>query len=93
MLKPYTTNQVAEQVLGFTWDAEGKTSIAANDGINVLVFVRGQEVVANTEHPRGKGDFSKLQPPCLPRAQANVVRESLSDGWVFLVVAPGITIR
>ena len=85
VLSPYTTDQTAEQVLGFKWDAESKTSIAGSDGINVLVFVQNQQVVAYTEHPRNKGDFSKLQPRCLPRSQSAVERESGTDGWVFLV--------
>lgn len=85
VLSPYTTNKSAEQVLGFKWDAESKTSIAGSDGINVLAFVQNQQVVAYTEHPRNKGDFSKLQPRCLPRSQSTVKRESGSDGWVFLV--------
>jgi len=85
VLSPYTTNQTAEQVLGFKWDAESKTSIAGSDGINVLVFVQNQQVVAYTEHPRNKGDFSKLQPRCLPRSQSTVERKSGADGWVFLV--------
>ena len=84
-LSPYTTNQTAEQVLGFKWDAESKTSIAGSDGINVLVFVQNQQVVAYTEHPRNKGDFSKLQPRCLPRSESTVKREYGADGWVFLV--------
>ena len=85
VLSPYTTNQTAEKVLGFRWDAESKTSIAGSDGINVLVFVQNQQVVAYAEHPRNKGDFSKLQPRCLPRSQSAVERESGTDGWVFLV--------
>ena len=85
VLSPYTTNQTAEQVLGFRWDAESKTSIAGSDGINVLVFVQKQQVVAYTEHPRNKGDFSKLQPRCLPRSQATVKREPAAGGWVYLV--------
>lgn len=85
VLSPYTTNQTAEQVLGFSWDAESKTSIAGSDGINVLVFVQNQQVVAYAEHPRNKGDFSKLQPRCLPRSQATVTRELGAGGWVYLV--------
>lgn len=91
VLTPYTTNARAEQVLGFAWDAERNTSIAGNEGINILVFVQGQEVVAYTEHSRRKGDFSKMQPSCLPRTQAIVVREQMSNGWVFLVASqPGL---
>lgn len=85
ILSPYSTNQTAELVLGFKWDAESKTSIAGNDGINVLVFVQEQRVVAYTEHPRDLGDFSKLQPRCLVRTQATVKRESDNSGWVSLV--------
>lgn len=85
VLSPYTTNQTAEQILGFKWDAESKTSIAGSEGINVLVFVQNQQVVAYTEHPRNKGDFSKLQPRCLPRPHAIVKRESGAGNWVYLV--------
>ncbi|MCM2320198.1 MAG: hypothetical protein NDI93_12875 [Pseudomonas sp.] len=85
ILSPYTTNQTAEKVLGFWWDAESKTSIAGNDGINVLIFVQNQQVVAYAEHPRNKGDFSKLEPSCLLRSQATVRREAGADGWVYLV--------
>src|SRR5262249_51840729 len=62
VLQPYTNNDRAALVLGFKWDAESKTRIATHDGINVLVFVRGTEVVAYTEHPRNVGDLSKLEP-------------------------------
>lgn len=85
VLSPYTTNQTAEKVLGFRWDAESKTSIAGSDGINVLVFVQNQQVLAYAEHPRNKGDFSKLEPRCLPRSQATVWREAGGGGWVYLV--------
>lgn len=78
VLGPYTTNQHAEKVLGFKWDAESKTSIAGSDGITVLVFIQNQQVVAFTEHPRNKGDFTKLQPRCLLRSQAIVKRDFTS---------------
>ena len=85
VLGPYTTNETAEKVLGFKWDAESKTSIAGSDGVNVLVFVHNQQVVAYAEHPRNKGDFSKLQSRCLPRSNATVIREPGASGWVYLV--------
>jgi hypothetical protein len=85
VLPPYTANSHAEQILGFKWDAEGKTSIASSDRINVLVFVRGEEVIAYAEHPRNRGDLSQLKPSCLARASAKVVRRAGSDGWVYLV--------
>ena len=85
VLTPYTTNKQAQLVLGFKWDAEGKTSISSNDGVNVLVFVRGKEVIAYTEHPRNLGDLSQLKPRCLPRHSAKVVRRIGDHGWVYLV--------
>ncbi|TCV85112.1 hypothetical protein [Sulfurirhabdus autotrophica] len=85
VLGPYTMNDHAEKILGFKWDATGKTSIGSNDGIYVLTFVKGNEVIAYTEHPRNKGDFMKMKPRCLNREQANLVRQSDNDGCVFLV--------
>jgi hypothetical protein len=85
VLTPYTTNQQAELVLGFKWNAEGKTSIASNDGVNVLVFVEGTEVVAYAEHPRDRGDLSGLDPRCLTRSNAKLVRRVGTRGWVYLV--------
>lgn len=85
VLTPYTTNKRSAQVLGFSWNAELKTNIATSDHINVLVFLRDQQVVAYTEHPRNLGDFSKLKPPCLIRSQAIVKREQSSPNWVYLV--------
>jgi hypothetical protein len=87
VLGPYTNNEGAEKVLGFKWDAEGKTSIAGSDGVNVLAFIKNHDVIAFTEHPRNIGDFSKLDSQCLARAQATLVRESGSDNWVYLVTS------
>lgn len=84
ILEPYTNNQMAEEILGFQWDAESETEIDGSDGINVLVFVRGQEVVAFTEHPRNKGDFVGIEPKCFSRQQAIFTRQVGTDGWVFL---------
>ena len=77
----------AEQRLGFKWDANGKSSIGTNDGINLLVFVKGQEVVPYAEHPRHKGDFLNLDPRCLSRSKAQLLRRSGPGGRVQLVVA------
>jgi hypothetical protein len=85
VLTPYTNNERAEKVLGFKWDAESNTSIASNDGINVLVFIQENKVAAFAEHPRNSGDFSKMKPSCLKRQSARVVRKPDSNGWVYLV--------
>ena len=85
VLGPYSNNTNAEKVLGFKWDAEAKTSIFVSDVVNVLVYIKENQVVAYTEHPRNIGDFSQMNPPCLSRENAVVVRKLGSDGWVFLV--------
>ena len=85
VLGPYSSNERAEQILGFRWDANDKSSIGSNDGINLLVFVRNQEVLAYTEHPRNKGDFLKLDSRCLGRSNAALIRQFESAGWLQLV--------
>jgi hypothetical protein len=85
VLGPYTTNEAAEKILGFKWDVEQRSSIAKNDNINLLVFVKGREVLAYAEHPRNKGDFLKLHSKCLSRKQSTLLRRSNSGGEVQLV--------
>ena len=58
----------------------------ASDTINVLVFVKDNAVVAYTEHPRNKGDFSQVKPECVMRDSAKFERGSGEDGWVYLKV-------
>ena len=84
VLPPYSTNKATAETLGFEWDAEAETSIGVNDGINVLVFIKAEEVIAYTEHPRNQGDFSKLEPKCLDRENSTVVRQVNGSGWVYL---------
>ncbi|MGM9482203.1 hypothetical protein ACS5PN_13525 [Roseateles sp. NT4] len=86
VLQPYTSNERAEQILGFKWDAASKSSIGTNDGIHLLVFVKGSDVVAYAEHPRSKGDFLKLSPHCLSRSHAHLLRQIGPDGRVQLVL-------
>ena len=85
VLTPYTNNEAASNTLGFPWDAEKYTAIEDHDGINVLVFIQDNQVLAYTEHPRNQGDFSRLAPGCLARNQAIVAREEDSSGWIYLV--------
>ena len=85
ILEPYSTNEAAERTLGFKWDIKQRSTIGDNDGINLLVFIRNQEVVAFTEHRRDKGDFQKLSGRCLERKKATLVRQVGVDGWVHFV--------
>lgn len=86
VLGPYADNRRAEATLGFAWNVWLNSSIAWSDGINVLVFIRGADVVAYAEHPRnGRGDFAKLASTCLARGNAVVVPQATPDGWTYLV--------
>jgi hypothetical protein len=84
ILGPYSTNETAAQLLGFRWDAEAASSIATDDAIALLVFVREQEVVASAEQRRGQGDFAGLAGQCFMRDRAILVRHVTSDGRVHL---------
>jgi hypothetical protein len=70
ILGPYSDNAAAKQTLGFDWDVEGRTPIRRNDGIAVLLFVRGNQVTAHVEHPRNLGDFVPNSRKCIARADA-----------------------
>src|SRR5690606_29299464 len=49
---PYQDAAFVEKTLGFAWPAERKTSTEDNDGISLLLFAKGQSVVAHVEYPR-----------------------------------------
>lgn len=83
ILGPYSVNEDAASTLGFPWNAEANTSIAMSDEINVLVFANDQTVVAHVEHPRNKGDFSRVTPECAPRSQAKLVRQLSSAEFAW----------
>lgn len=87
VIGPYATNETIERRLGFKWDGTGKSSIGSNDGIYVLTFIKGNEVVAYTEHPRNKGDFLEFSPPCLQREDAVLIKAVDESGWIQLVSA------
>ena len=70
ILGPYSDNAAARQTLGFDWNVEGRTPIRRNDGIAVLLFVRGNEVTEHIEHPRNLGDFVPNSRKCIARADA-----------------------
>jgi hypothetical protein len=82
ILGPYMTNGEAKTTLGFEWDAESKTSIRTNEGISLLLFVRGDQVVEYVEHPRRLGDFTNLTMRCFPREKAVFVQhQTPRKGW------------
>ena len=88
IIGPYASNDTAEKIIGFKWNVNDLSSIGSNDSINLVVFIKNNQVVALTEHPRNKGDFSNLNPSCLTRDTAIFKRETDSTGWVKLVHEP-----
>jgi len=90
ILGPYSDNRAAADALGFHWPVEDRSSIAQSDGVSLLLFVRGNEVLAAVEHPRSNGDFAELSGRCFPRAQAQFSRQTPSgNGWPTLVPQGG----
>lgn len=85
VLGPYSGPNQAREVLGFDWAVEDKSDIGSQDAISLLVFVRGREVVAYAEHPRGQGDLAALTGRCLDRGGARLVRISRPDAPPQLV--------
>lgn len=77
---PYTRD--ANKALGFDWDIKKETSIEESDSINVIAFVKNENVVDFVEYPRKKGDFAKLSGQCFLRGDAKFSRKTDADGWV-----------
>jgi hypothetical protein len=57
---PYTPPEYIQRSLGFRWPDVDQTSIASNDGVNLVVFVRDERVVGWFEHARNRGDLKEL---------------------------------
>jgi hypothetical protein len=49
---PYTSHEHIHKSLGFHWGGIERTTIELNDGVNLVVFVRGRRVVHWFEHAR-----------------------------------------
>jgi hypothetical protein len=82
VLGPYSSNETAKKTLGFSWDAETKTSITTNEGISLLLFVQESKVTAYVEHPRNHGDFSNLTAQCFRKEQTEFVHDPKpAKGW------------
>ena len=82
ILGPYSDNKAAKNMLGFEWNAEIRTSISSNDGISLLLFVKGKEVLDYVAHARNNGDFSNLSGKCFSREKATFVQDPAPiNGW------------
>jgi hypothetical protein len=80
VLGPHSGNAAVKSLLGFDWDAEGRTAIRDNDGIALLLFVQGKQVSAFAENPRNLGDFAPLSGKCFARAHARFQQAHESNG-------------
>lgn len=78
-------NEEAKKTLGFEWNVESKTEIKGNEGISLLLFVQGGEVVEYVQHSRRLGDFTNLTMRCFPREKAIFVQKNTpKKGWAGL---------
>ena len=60
---PYTSAAQINASLGFQWQGVRWTSIDSSKGHNLVVFVKGNEVVHWFEHPRNRGELEDLADP------------------------------
>jgi len=67
---PYSDQKAVHLTLGFDWPELSKSVIEANDGIALLLFLKGSNVLEWVEHPRRDGDFTNLSRQCFFREQA-----------------------
>ena len=66
---PYTTEEMAEEELGFDWPYRWSGE-KSNEGTNYLVFLNGGNVVAAFDHPSDQGNFEMREEPCRERSAA-----------------------
>lgn len=78
---PYSSRDVVEATLGFPWDSDSRSSISVNDGIHLIVFTQGKQVVAFAEHKRRDGDFASDKAACTTQAKALLPRSTSTDGF------------
>lgn len=84
LIKPYSTNELAEQIIGFQFDVESKSGISVLDGITLVLVISNESVIEYFETPRNNVDFSSLKQNCFYRADANFQVKRGSDGWPYL---------
>ncbi len=70
ILGPYSTPKNVYDTLGFDWPLDMFSSIATDDSIALLLFVKNQEVVQFVDHPRRDGDFANLSRQCVARKKS-----------------------
>jgi len=77
-----------ENILGFKWNIEVKTNIQLEDGHNVIVFIKDNQVRQYVKHPRNLGDFSSLNGKCFDKYNSKLMCTKTKKGypsqWIHL---------
>ena len=83
ILGPYTPDDSIDALTGVQGAAGRAHGIGSNDGINVLMFVSDDRLVASVAHARNRGDFGpEVVGKCYSRAEANFsVRVPPANSW------------
>ena len=70
ILGPYSDGKAVNTTVGFDWSDWSQSSIETNDGVALLLFLKGNTVLEWVEHPRRDGDFTNLSRQCFSREKA-----------------------
>ncbi len=83
ILGPYTPDDEVERITAVRGAARHAYDIRVNEGIDVLMFLERDHVVASIAHPRRGADFGPdLLGRCYPRQEATFsVRVPRSESW------------
>ena len=79
---PYSQNKGVENLLGFKWDIEAKTSIHLDDSHNVLVFIKDNHVIDYVKHARNFGDFSNFSGQYFDKFNSKFIRKYPRKEWM-----------
>lgn len=80
---PYTPNDEVDAVTRIPGAARRAFDIRSHDGINVLMFIQNDRVIASVAHGRRYGDFGpEVVRKCYPRERAVfLVRQQAAGTW------------
>ena len=73
-LGPYSTDEAAQELLGFQWQLESLTSVWVNDGVTLLVFIENGSVQSYYEVSRAPYDFSVFSNSCVNRNLSSFIK-------------------
>src|SRR5262245_44733532 len=84
---PYSPDDRVDAITGIRGAASRAYDIRLNDGINVVMFIHDNEVVASVAHPRNHGDFGpEVVGQCYSRERSVfVVRIPPTNSWGNIV--------